>query len=53
MMKKCYVCGCEVKYEIKGKLYNGRVVGYCPSCWKSLQEGLKVWRLRQKLQEKD
>ncbi len=31
--------------QIKDKLYDGRTVNYCVSCWKALQKGLKIYKL--------
>ena len=68
MVAECYVCGAVLtqrdtqtsKQEnnqyarefIKGKLFDGRIINYCQVCWKSFQEGLKIYRLCQVLQKK-
>lgn len=39
----CYVCAIRFP-QFEGKLADNRIVSYCGDCWKTLQEGLKIWR---------
>jgi len=49
-LKRCYICNIDLTHPIEGKLYDGRIVNYCSNCWESIQDGLKVRRLRQLLE---
>lgn len=62
-MTKCYICGTELTYKerqfkngkseyLYNSLYDGSVARYCMLCYKSVQDGLKTYKIRQKLQKK-